>query len=175
MLSALHGGHFGHVLAIEPDPANFIRLEETVAALPPAARVKVHCLQAALGSARSTLYLDATGTAASATSAAPSAGTIAVGADTLDSLVEGARTTFIKLDIEGFEVEALQGARKTIERDAPVLAVCVYHQQDHLWKIPLLMSGLRDDYAFFLRPHNEEGWDLVCYAVPRARLTSNAR
>ena len=175
MLSALHGGRFGHVLAVEPDPANFIRLEETVAALPPAARVKVDCLQAALGSEPSTLYLDSTGTAASATSAAPSAGTIAVSAETLDSLVEEARTTFIKLDIEGFEVEALHGARQTIERDAPVLAICVYHRQDHLWKIPLLLSSLRDDYALFLRPHNEEGWDLVCYAVPRVRLTSNAR
>jgi hypothetical protein len=38
----------------------------------------------------------------------------------------------------------------------------------------LLLSILRDDYALFLRPHNEEGWDLVCYAIPRARLTGNA-
>jgi FkbM family methyltransferase len=174
MLSALHGDDFGHLLAVEPDPANFIRLKETVAALPPAARAKVRCRQAALGSERSTLYLDPSGTAASATSAAPSAGTIAVGAETLDSLVEGARTTFIKLDIEGFEVEALLGARKTIERYAPVLAVCVYHKQDHVWKIPLLLRELREDYAFFLRPHNEEGWDLVCYAVPRSRLIGDA-
>ena len=82
--------------------------------------------------------------------------------------------TFIKLDIEGFEIDALHGGRKTIERNAPVLAICVYHRQDHLWRIPLLLSELRNDYAFFLRPHNEEGWDLVCYAVPRARLTGTA-
>ena len=169
MVSTLHG--FGHLLALEPDPANFMKLQETVAALSLAERVKVDCRQVALGSERRTLHLDATGTAASATSLAPSAGTIAVNAETLDWLVDGARPTFIKLDIEGFEVEALQGARKTIQRHGPVLAVCVYHRQDHLWRIPLLLSNLRDDYAFFLRPHNEEGWDLVCYAVPRARLT----
>jgi hypothetical protein len=52
-----------------------------------------------------------------------------------------------------------------------VIAVCVYHTQDHLWRIPLLLKSWRDDYALFLRPHNEEGWDLVCYAVPRARLS----
>ena len=102
-------------------------------------------------------------------------GTIAVSAETLDSLVDGGRPTFIKLDIEGFEVDALQGARKTIQREAPVLAVCVYHRQDHLWRIPLLLSSLRGDYAFFLRPHNEEGWDLLCYAVPRARLRGISR
>ena len=175
MLSATYGSRFGHVLAVEPDPANFIRLQETVAALPAAARGKVDCRQVALGSERRTLHLDATGTAASATSDAPSAGTIAVSAETLDSLVEGSRVTFIKLDIEGFEVDALKGARKTIERHGPVLAVCVYHRQDHLWSIPLLLSSLRGDYAFFLRPHNEEGWDLVCYAVPRGRLKGRAR
>ena len=80
-----------------------------------------------------------------------------------------------EVDIEGFEVDALQGARETIQRQAPVLAVCVYHRQDHLWRIPLLLSSLRDDSAFFLRPHNEEGWDLLCYAVPRARLTGVSR
>jgi FkbM family methyltransferase len=173
-LSTMYGDRFGHVLALEPDPGNFARLQATVAALPRSARAKVDCRQLALGSQPRTLYLDATGTAASTTSVDASAGTIAVRAETLDSLVEGASPTFIKLDIEGFEVDALEGARTTIERRAPVLAVCVYHKQDHLWRIPLLLREWRDDYAFFLRPHNEEGWDLVCYAVPRARLTGSA-
>ena len=44
-----------------------------------------------------------------------------------------------------------------------------------LWKIPLLLREWRNDYALFLRPHNEEGWDLVCYAVPRERLSRTAR
>ena len=91
-------------------------------------------------------------------------------ADTIDAMTAGARPTFIKLDIEGFEIDALRGAKGTIDAHAPIVAVCVYHAQDHLWRIPLLLRGWRDDYALFLRPHNEEGWDLVCYAVPRARL-----
>ncbi len=171
VLSEQYGDRFGHLLALEPDPANFARLQATVAALPPAARGKIDCRQVALGSERRTLHLDATGTAASATSVTGSAGTMAVNAETLDSLVAGAAPTFIKLDIEGFEVDALEGGRRAIQRHGPVLAVCVYHLQDHLWTIPLLLRRWRDDYAFFLRPHNEEGWDLVCYAVPRARLS----
>ena len=90
-------------------------------------------------------------------------------------LVGDGRPTFIKLDIEGFEIDALRGGRETIRRHGPVIAVCVYHFQDHLWKIPLLLREWRNDYALFLRPHNEEGWDLVCYAVPRGRLSRNAR
>jgi len=170
-LSRLHGERFGHMLAVEPDPANFDRLVAATRALPPSARAKIDCRQVALGAERSTLYLDATGTASSATSIGQTAGTIAVGADTIDSLVEGATPTFVKLDIEGFEPDALDGGRQTIQRHAPVLAVCVYHLQKHLWTIPLQLRAWREDYAFFLRPHNEEGWDLVCYAVPRARLS----
>jgi FkbM family methyltransferase len=173
MISERYGERFGHILAVEPDPANFTKLQAAVAALSPAARTRIDCRQNALGSARCTLHLDATGTAASATSVAASAGTIAVAADTIDALVDEARATFIKLDIEGFELDALEGAARTIERHAPVLAVCVYHRQNHLWKIPLLLREWRRDYAFFLRPHNEEGWDLVCYGVPRRRLIWN--
>ena len=175
VVSEKYGERFGHILAVEPDPANFAKLQAVVAALSPGARAKVECRQNALASRRSTLHLDATGTAASTTSVTASAGTIAVSADTLDSLVNGAAPTFIKLDIEGFEIDALEGARGTIDRHAPVLAVCVYHLQNHLWRIPLLLREWRDDYAFFLRPHNEEGWDLVCYAVPRGRLTWKGR
>jgi FkbM family methyltransferase len=169
-LSAIHGGRFGHLLAAEPDPANFEKLMTTVADLPRDIRERVELRQVALGSESRTLHFAATGTASSATRTEASAGTIAVQAATIDALVGGRRPTFIKLDIEGFEIDALRGGRETIRRDGPVLAVCVYHLQDHLWKIPLMLRGWRADYAFFLRPHNEEGWDLVCYAVPRARL-----
>ena len=170
-LIALHGERFGHVLALEPDPANFAKLAATVAALPRAARVRMDCRQLALASVPGTLHIEVTGTASSATSASAAAGTLAVAAEPLDALLCGAVPTMIKLDIEGAEPDALLGARETIRRHAPVLAICVYHRQDHLWSIPLMLREWRDDYAFFLRPHNEEGWDLVCYAVPRARLS----
>ena len=174
-LSTIHGNRFGHLLAVEPDPANFAKLTAVVNELPPEVRARVECRQAALGAEARTLYIDPTGTAASATSTEPSAGTVAVQAETIDALVGRNRPTFIKLDIEGFEIDALRGARETIRQHGPVLAVCVYHLQDHLWKIPLMLRGWRDDYALFLRPHNEEGWDLVCYAVPRSRLTRRTR
>ena len=169
-LVRLHGDAFSHVLALEPDPANFAKLEATVAALPPALRAKVSCHGVALASRPGTLHLDATGTAASATAVAPITGGVDVPAVTLDSLLGRERPTLLKLDIEGAEADALEGARNAIVKHGPVVAVCVYHRQDHLWRIPLMLHAWRSDYAFFLRPHNEEGWDLVCYAVPRARV-----
>jgi FkbM family methyltransferase len=174
-LSKIHDNRFGHLLAIEPDPGNFAKLIAVVDELPPDVRARVECRQAALGAEARTVYIDPTGTAASATSTEATAGTVAVEAETIDALAGRNTPTFVKLDIEGFEIDALHGAQETIRRHGPVLAVCVYHRQDHLWKIPLMLRGWRDDYAFFLRPHNEEGWDLVCYAVPRRRLTRPTR
>ena len=74
------------------------------------------------------------------------------------------------MDIEGAEVDTLLGAQAVAAERSPVLAVCVYHQQDHVWKLPLLMRRLSPDYQLFLRPHVIESWDLVCYAVPKHRL-----
>ena len=174
-LVRVHGDAFAHVLAVEPDPVNFARLEATVAALSPSLRSKLDCRQLALAAQPGTLHLDAQGTASSATSVGPASGALAVQAVTLDSILGGARPTLIKLDIEGAEPDALEGARGSIVAHGPVIAVCVYHRQDHLWRIPLMLREWRSDYAFFLRPHNEEGWDLVCYAVPRARLSRKRR
>ena len=168
----LHGHEFSHVLAIEPDALNFRELESTIASLPFELRCKIRCVKAALGERPGTLYLTATGTAASAIAFEEINGSVAVDVETIDSLVDGAVPTFIKLDIEGFERAALRGARRVIEQHAPVLAICVYHKQNDLWEIPLMLHEWQKNYAFFLRPHNEEGWDLVCYAVPRTRLWS---
>ena len=170
-LSRLHGDRFKHVLAIEPDPDNFLRLTRRIESLPEAVRDKVRCERIALGSRETFLGLDARGTAASSTSSTVQDGHPSVRAVPLDSLCREAAPTIVKLDIEGAEPDALNGARCTIVEKGPVLAVCVYHRQSHLWALPLSIREWRDDYAFFLRPHNEEGWDLVCYAVPRHRLT----
>lgn len=166
-----HGSAFRQVLACEPDPDNFQRLEARVAALDPTLRPRIHCRQVALASTQGTLHLQASGSASSSTQQEAGPGTVAVEAQTIDELVGSAVPTFLKLDIEGAELDALEGAQKVIHNHGPILALCVYHQQDHLWKIPLLVRQWQDDYAFFLRPHNEEGWDLVCYAVPRSRLS----
>jgi hypothetical protein len=74
------------------------------------------------------------------------------------------------MDIEGAEPDALLGARNIIKNDLPVLAVCLYHNQEHLWKIPLLIQSISSEYNFFLKRYSDECWELVCYAVPNHRL-----
>jgi len=52
-----------------------------------------------------------------------------------------------------------------------VLAVCTYHTQDHLWRIPLTVKQLAPEARFALRPHCVDGFDVVCYAIPPGRAS----
>ena len=79
------------------------------------------------------------------------------------------RTTYIKMDIEGAEFDALRGARPVIERDKPILGICVYHEQHDLWCLPLLMKAAFPEYRMYLRCHEGDGWQTVAYAIPPAR------
>lgn len=78
--------------------------------------------------------------------------------------------TYIKMDIEGSELEALWGARRIIREHSPVLAICAYHTADHLWQIPLLIHAINPDLKLFLRRYAEGTWELVWYAAPAERL-----
>jgi FkbM family methyltransferase len=156
---------FKRISAFEPDPANFSQLQATISVLPERDRITLH--QAATGAAEGRVRFSPDQGQASAVGA----GDLEVPCVAIDTALDGVVPTLIKMDIEGAELDALAGARRTIERHMPILAISCYHRQDHLWKIPLLIRSYNPEYSFFLRPHGE-CWDLVCYAVPLHRLTA---
>jgi FkbM family methyltransferase len=158
-------GRFRRIYAFEADAENFEKLNAYLDSLPLDVRRRITPISKALGERAGTVRFSATGTAAAAIS---SEGTDVV-CVSLDGEVED-QPTCIKMDIEGSEPAALRGAKMAISRWAPLMCVCVYHSQDHLWSIPLQIAANHDGYHFFLRPHLRESWDLVCYAIPAARL-----
>lgn len=83
----------------------------------------------------------------------------------MDDAIPDARVTFIKMDIEGSEVPAIQGAEKIIRTYKPKMAVCVYHKQDDLWTIPSLLLEFRPDYHFYLRTYSLFWGETVLYAI----------
>ena len=156
----------GNIFAFEPDPTNFKRLEQYVSTLPVSLRERLKVYPFAVGAHRSRVRFEASGTEASFVGS----GGIEVDCIALDEILSDQKPTYIKMDIEGSELQALAGAQNIIKKNLPVLAICSYHSQDHLWKIPALIHSYSDQYRFFLRPHLLEVWDLVCYAIPINRL-----
>ena len=165
------GGRFQRIIAFEPDTVTFPRLQQRIQQFGSEIRDKIQLNQAAVGRKPGTISFEPTGTVLSTVGCGSSVVRVAE----LDSELASLNPTFIKFDIEGFEPEALMGASQVLSRMRPILAVSAYHQQSHLWSIPLLLSSLLPEgYAFFLRPHGSESWDLVCYAIPTERVTPGA-
>lgn len=145
--------------ALEPDP-------QTAAILRKSARENVQVVEIAVGQTKSKVRFNAVGTLGSARA---EDGSIEVNVFALDDLLGDESPTFIKLDVEGDELAALEGARNTLVRIQPVVAVCVYHRPDDLWQIPLYLHTQLPDHRLFLRSHANDGFELVTYAIPSER------
>lgn len=84
---------------------------------------------------------------------------------TLDHVLPGFEPTFICMDIEGAEPEALKGAEGMIRAGRPDLGICVYHAPHHLWEIPHYLHGLGLGYRLYLRNYTSFTSETVLYAT----------
>ncbi len=82
---------------------------------------------------------------------------------TLDSL--NIPATFIKMHLEGGELDALKGAVNTIQKYRPIIAVTIYHNSDGVWKIPLFLISNAKNYKYYMRLHSWGGTGAVFYAI----------
>lgn len=103
---------------------------------------------------------------AGSASAVSTEGTCTIEVCTLDDTVNE-KVTFIKMDLEGWELKALIGCKKHIIEDHPKLAISVYHHASDFWRIPEYVLRIRDDYDIFIR-HYTEGWsETVMFFMPK--------
>lgn len=82
----------------------------------------------------------------------------------MDSIIKE-KVTYIKLDIEGAELEALKGAQEIIKRDKPKLAICIYHKKEDMVEIPYFIKQLVPEYRLFIRHYSNNECETVLYAV----------
>jgi len=81
----------------------------------------------------------------------------------LDDVLEGKKITFIKMDIEGAEYEALQGARKLIEGNRPRMAISVYHKFEDFVTLAALVLEMHPDYRIAFRHYGYDDLETVMY------------
>jgi len=75
------------------------------------------------------------------------------------------KITFIKMDVEGSELESLKGASELIIKYKPKLAICIYHKPEDIYTIPLYIKSLVSDYKFYIRHYSNYAGETVLYAV----------
>lgn len=87
--------------------------------------------------------------------------------------LQGGGISLIKMDIEGSELKALEGAKNSIKNYMPALAICVYHRTEDLITIPQFIKTFETNqriYKLFLRKyHIMSNYELVLYAIPNER------
>jgi len=150
---------YARILAFEPDPQTYARLKESFAKEP-----RVETFNAGLHRHKAALRFrnDATRGAIFTDD-----GDCSIDVVSLDEVLAGAPVSYIKMNIEGAEIDALYGARKTIECWTPKLAISVYHRTSDLWQIPQIVRELSPRYELYLRQHDGGVIETVLYAIHR--------
>jgi FkbM family methyltransferase len=151
------------IIAFEPDPKNYRKLVRNTEGLE-----NVYLYNAAAWSIETELpFLKVSGRQASligSRSGHRTQDVKMVEAKSIDGL--GVNPTYIKIDVEGAENEALWGGAKVIAECKPKLSVSIYHRVEDIFEIPLLIKNLNPEYSLYIRrlPYIP-AWDTNCYAV----------
>lgn len=151
---------FDRVYAFEPDPVTYRTLKSNFAADP-----RVEPIHAGLHRDKGVLRFKDDGSRAAIFT---SDGTITMPVTSLDDVLGQKRVTYIKMNIEGAEIDALYGGEKAIRRELPKLAISVYHRPSDLWRIPDIVTQFSADYRLFLRQHDGGIIETVLYAIARS-------
>lgn len=95
-----------------------------------------------------------------------------------EKILAGNKLTLLNADIEGAELNLLLAMKNIIQRERPVIAICVYHFKEDILTIPRFIRSICSDYVYYLRKytawhgHLKNTGEMVLYAVPVERSMS---
>lgn len=139
------------IYAVEPDTKTYKKLLENTKEL------NIECVNAAIYNKDETLFMQSNkgrGTSVS------DSGTQFPGRS-VDSILNSQKVTFIKMDVEGSEALAIDGAKESIKNYKPKLKIAAYHRNEDLFSIPLKVLSIRDDYKLYVRHRPSfPAWDV---------------
>ena len=157
-------GKYDGIIALEPDKKTLTLLQETVACNG-IKDVEVHVkgawhkhafLHFHDGREGSSRVSETTNSAFPSTS---------IEVDTIENVLSGRRVTYISMDIEGAEHNAICGAEQVIKKWKPKMAVCVYHKREDLFDLLLLLKSFVPEYKFYMRHYSDNQTETVLYAI----------
>ena len=151
-------------IAFEPDAASFAKL---AARDFPVSRGL--CLP--LGTWSSTTQLKFAGDSSMASHLSDD-GDVTVQCVAVDDVIRGEAVNLVKLDVEGAEIETLNGMSRLVGEQRPNLLVSAYHRPGHLYEIAQLIDDWQLGYRFHLRVHEQNTFGVVLYALQDRHLAS---
>lgn len=162
--SAFTNGEYKKIYAFEPDKFNLEILKKNAEGFD-----NIELINMGTWREETTLNFDSDGSG----SCVSELGNSVIQVTTIDSIVKDEKVTFIKMDVEGCELESLHGAENTIRKNYPKLAICCYHKTNDIIDLySYIKSFNRDDiqYNFYLRHHSSGASETVLYAIPYMRM-----
>ena len=148
---------YAGIHVFEPEPSNMAIVKKKLSGYP-----RVNFYSHGLSNQTQTLRFDVKGSA----SRISEHGDIAIKVDRLDKVLNEP-FTFLKMDIEGGEIWAIEGMKQAINDYHPRLAISVYHRHDDFWRIPELILSYRNDYDIFFRHYTEGVTETVMFFIPK--------
>lgn len=149
-------GKYSKIFAFEPEKCNIEKMRKNISQFENIEIIEKGCF-----SNSQILYFQGEG---GTTSSVSDQGNIKIEVAALDNIISE-KVTFIKMDINGSELEALKGAQNIIRSHRPRLAICLYHRYDDLFLIPQYIYELNNTYKFYLRHYGLFCSDLILYAI----------
>ncbi len=150
-------GSYSSIIAVEPDIKTFRKLESYVEGMQ---NISLH--RKAVYSFDGTVkFNSASGRQSSIDSRGIETQTV-----TVDEICNSREVTYIKMDVEGAEKDAILGSKDTLVSKKPKLNVALYHKFTDLFELPLLIHSINSDYKFHIRRHPYiPCWDMNLYCV----------
>lgn len=156
-----HHGELDNIILFEPDLKNFRKLSDFLSRTIRPLSKSILALPLAVGDKIGFEAMCSAGT----NSSISGGGDVSVMKVALDDIIRSDDCSFINMDIEGGEFNALIGAEKLIRNSKPSLAISIYHRPDDLWRICLFLSGLELGYNFFIRNYTGYPAETLLYAT----------
>ncbi len=152
------GGRYEHIYALEPEKRNFQKCVKSCLSFD-----RISFINAAAWSCDTQLSFEG-GSGRQARLDESGSGKTA--ARSLDSVLAGSGCTYIKYDVEGADIPALEGSKKTIKGFTPKLRCAVYHRCYDYIDIPLYINSLGCGYRFYMRQDRYyPAWETEIIAV----------
>lgn len=150
-------GKYDHITALEPDRKTFAKLKKHTQDMK-----NIRLYRMGIWSEDMDIPFDGS---LGRGSSIQSGGSEMLAVTCIDTLYAVRHVSYIKMDVEGCERQALLGGIKTIRRDKPKLNIAAYHRSEDIFSLVLQLHDIEPSYRFYLRKHPYiPAWDINLYA-----------